>query len=398
MPFLAPGSSVASVRWRSRSRASSTRYPRTWFPTSSSPRPAAPPAFSRAVRRGHRRLASVAPRRLRGVPRRLERRRRSARRSSPRAYPSSMRACSASFPAACAEPLWLRGRVLGLLLCVGAPLGSLADIAKQGAAALELANDYTDYIEAARRRKPTTPAAEIQQNLFPPRIARIAGAQLAGVAAPELRGRRRLVRLRREPRRRLARDRRRRRHRSDRRRPRRRALGALRAARRSGKDLEEALTEHGQNRPPTRQPRLLRHRLLARWRAATATLTWVNCGHPPAYLIDTDGELERTRRDRSSRRSEPRTANPTYKLTERQLHSGERLILLTDGITERRRMEDGETFGSRRHPASARARRQPNRRLDRDGDPTGGHRLLARAARGRRHHRRNGHRMTDQLA
>jgi hypothetical protein len=47
------------------------------------------------------------------------------------------------------------------------PSGSFEDIAKQGAAALELANDYTDFIEAARRRKPTTAAAEIQQNLFP---------------------------------------------------------------------------------------------------------------------------------------------------------------------------------------------------------------------------------------
>jgi len=44
--------------------------------------------------------------------------------------------------------------------------------------------DYTDSIEAARRRKPTSPAAEIQQNLFPPRIARIAGGQLAGVLLP----------------------------------------------------------------------------------------------------------------------------------------------------------------------------------------------------------------------
>ena len=78
-------------------------------------------------------------------------------------------------PGCCAEPLWLRGRVLGLLLCVGTPLASLQDIAKQGAAALELANDYTDFIEAARRRKPTTAAAEIQQNLFPPRIAQLAG-------------------------------------------------------------------------------------------------------------------------------------------------------------------------------------------------------------------------------
>ena len=87
-------------------------------------------------------------------------------------------------PGCVAEPLWLRGRVLGLLVCVGMPVESLADIATQGAAALELANDYTDFIEAARRRKPTSAAAEIQQNLFPPRIARIAGAQLAGALLP----------------------------------------------------------------------------------------------------------------------------------------------------------------------------------------------------------------------
>ena len=70
-------------------------------------------------------------------------------------------------PGCVAVPLWLRGRVTGLLLSIGAPALPLQDIAKQGAAALELANDYTDLIEAARRRKPTTPAAEIQQNLFP---------------------------------------------------------------------------------------------------------------------------------------------------------------------------------------------------------------------------------------
>ena len=44
-------------------------------------------------------------------------------------------------PGCVVEPLWLRGRVLGLLLCLGAPVGSLEDVARQGAAALELAND-----------------------------------------------------------------------------------------------------------------------------------------------------------------------------------------------------------------------------------------------------------------
>jgi serine phosphatase RsbU (regulator of sigma subunit) len=31
--------------------------------------------------------------------------------------------------------------------------------------------------------------------------------------------------------------------------------------------------------------------VIARWHAATATLTWVNCGHPPGYLVDIHGEL-----------------------------------------------------------------------------------------------------------
>ena len=65
-------------------------------------------------------------------------------------------------PGCVCVPLWLRGRVTALLLCMGAPTAPLEEIAKQGAAALELANDYTDFVEAARRRKPTTPAAEIQ--------------------------------------------------------------------------------------------------------------------------------------------------------------------------------------------------------------------------------------------
>src|SRR5437763_2483356 len=194
-------------------------------------------------------------------------------------------------PGCVTEPLWLRGRVTGLLLCVGTPLGELADIAKQGAAALELANDYTDYVEAARRRKPTTPAAEVQQHLFPPRIARIAGAQVAGALLPSYEvggdwfdfvenrdgawlaiadaagtgptaaglGAA--------------------------------ALGALRSARRSGKDLEDALAAVHETVRRLDNDEFYVTAILARWRAATATLIWANCGHPPGYVVDTDGGL-----------------------------------------------------------------------------------------------------------
>jgi serine phosphatase RsbU (regulator of sigma subunit) len=246
-------------------------------------------------------------------------------------------------PGCVAVPLWLRGRVIALLLCVGTLIGSLEDIAKQGAAALELANDHTDYIEAARRRKPTTPAAEIQQNLFPPRIARIAGGQLAGAllptyevggdwfdfvenrdgawlaiadaadTGPTAAG--------------LGAA----------------ALGSLRAARRSGEDLEEALASMHETVRRLGNPDFYVTAVIARWRATTATLTWVNCGHPPAYLVDVDGNLSELRSPRHPPLGTG-DAERTFAPTERQLHPGERLILVTDGITQRR-TEDGRRFG-----------------------------------------------------
>jgi serine phosphatase RsbU (regulator of sigma subunit) len=261
----------------------------------------------------------------------------------PEALPGFYARLEERLPGCMAEPLWLRGRVIALLLCIGTPVASLADIAKQGAAALELANDYTDFIAAARRRKPTTPAAEIQQNLFPPRIARIAGAQLAGALLPSYEvggdwfdfvenrdgawlaiadaagkgpnaaglGAA--------------------------------ALGALRAARRSDSDLCEAL---GAMHRTVRQ---LGNRdfyvtaLVARWRAATATFTWVNCGHPPAYVVDVDGDLSELEGPEHPALGTS-DDEPTYEPAERRLRSGERLILVTDGIVGRR-TEGGGVFG-----------------------------------------------------
>ncbi|HEY6397367.1 MAG TPA: SpoIIE family protein phosphatase [Solirubrobacteraceae bacterium] len=247
-------------------------------------------------------------------------------------------------PGCVAEPLWLRGRVTGLLLCVGTPISSLEDIAKQGAAALELANDYTDFIEAARRRKPTTAAAEIQQNLFPPRIARIAGATLAGVLLPSYEvggdwfdfvenrdgawlaiadsagkgptaaglGAA--------------------------------ALGSLRAARRSNQGLEQALATMNETVRQLGNPDFEVTALIGRWRAATGTFTWVNCGHPPAFVVDVEGELHELDSETYPALGSGRS-DPEYRPSQRQLHAGERLILLTNGITDRR-VEGGGKFGA----------------------------------------------------
>jgi serine phosphatase RsbU (regulator of sigma subunit) len=237
-------------------------------------------------------------------------------------------------PGCTIEPLWLRGRVTGLLLCIGTPLDDLADIAKQGAAALELANDYTDVIESARRRKPPTPAAEIQQNLFPPRIARITGAQLAGGHLPTYEvggdwfdfvenrdgawlaigdasgngptaaGLSAAV------------------------------LGALRAARRSGHDLQQAVAWMDETVRRHKSDHVVTT-LIGRWRAATGVFTYVNCGHPYAYIAETNGEL---------RQFESRIYDPlgqgdgevSFTATEQRLVSGQRLILVTAGVPERK--------------------------------------------------------------
>jgi len=246
-------------------------------------------------------------------------------------------------PGCVCQPLWLRGRVTGLLLCMGTPMAPLDDIAKQGAAALELVNDYTDFIEAARRRKPTTPAAEIQQNLFPPRIVRIQGAQLAGgllptyevggdwfdfvdnrdgawIAIADTSGTGPTAAG-------LGAS----------------ALGALRAARRSGQTLEEALLTMHKTVRRLGNPDFYVSALVARWHAPTQTLTWVNCGHPPPYLAGLDGNLV-------ALESPPHPAlgvgdaEPSFTAIRRELHPDERIIFVTDGVTQRR-SEDGGRFG-----------------------------------------------------
>jgi AcrR family transcriptional regulator len=87
-------------------------------------------------------------------------------------------------PGATVAPLQLRSRAIGVLLAVGTASDQLRDLASEAAVALSIAPAYTDYIDTVRRTRPTSPAAEIQQNLLPPRIARVGGATLAGNVLP----------------------------------------------------------------------------------------------------------------------------------------------------------------------------------------------------------------------
>ncbi|HEX6745306.1 MAG TPA: SpoIIE family protein phosphatase [Solirubrobacteraceae bacterium] len=261
----------------------------------------------------------------------------------PEGLPSFYELLKRRLPRCVATPLWLRGRVIGLLLCVGAPVAPLEDIAKQGAAALELANGYTDVIEAARRRKPTTAAAEVQYHLLPPRVARVTGAQVAGAllpayevggdwfdfvenrdgswlaiadtagTGPTAAG--------------LGAS----------------ALGALRAARRSGRDLVQAAKSIDEVVRALGNPSFVVTAVLARWHAPTAMLAWLNCGHPPAYVVDRDGaftELEGLVHPALGAGDGP----PSFEVAAVSLEPGDRLVLYTDGITERL-VKDGGRFG-----------------------------------------------------
>jgi serine phosphatase RsbU (regulator of sigma subunit) len=87
-------------------------------------------------------------------------------------------------PGATVAPLQLRSRAIGVLLAVGTASDQLRDLASEAAIALAIAPAYTDHIDTVRRTRPTSPAAEIQQNLLPPRIARVGGATLAGNVLP----------------------------------------------------------------------------------------------------------------------------------------------------------------------------------------------------------------------
>jgi serine phosphatase RsbU (regulator of sigma subunit) len=257
-----------------------------------------------------------------------------------------------TMPRCVATPLWLRGRVLGLLLCVGMPIVALEDIARQGAAALELANDYTDLIEAARRRKPTTAAAEVQHHLLPPRIARITGAQLAGGllptyevggdwfdfvenrdgawlaiadaagTGPTAAG--------------LGAT----------------ALGALRAARRAGADLVYAANTMDEVIRVLGNPKFTLTAILARWHAPTGTLAWINCGHPPGLIADPDGTMTELDGPVHAPLGSPE-GNSKFTETTVRLERAERLVLYTDGITERE-VEGGGTFGLDRLRAAIR--------------------------------------------
>ncbi|MBN1527822.1 MAG: SpoIIE family protein phosphatase [Thermoleophilaceae bacterium] len=238
-------------------------------------------------------------------------------------------------PGASLAPMWVRGRAVGILLALGAAEDTLADVARHGAAAMELAAGYTDVFDAARRRKETEAAAELQQSLLPPRIARVGGGEIAGSVMPAYEvggdwfdyvenrdgawlavadavGRGATAAA-------LGSI----------------ALAALRAARRSDATLEEAGAKMHQAVYDVSRPEFFVTAVVARWNAVYSTFSWINCGHPPPLVVGVDGSVEQLgtvsslplglwERERRFSRSQ------------RRLEAGERLVLHSDGVSARR--------------------------------------------------------------
>ncbi|HEY8583802.1 MAG TPA: PP2C family protein-serine/threonine phosphatase, partial [Capillimicrobium sp.] len=241
---------------------------------------------------------------------------------------------AAELPGSAVAPLWLRGRAVGILLALQAPAGALADIARQSALAMELANGYTDVFDAARRRKDINPAAEIQQSLLPPRIARFAGGQIAGgvlpsydtggdwfdyvdnrdgawVAVADAAGRGAHAAALGSV-----------------------ALAALRAERRNDAPLEQAVATMHRTVCAGGNEEFFLTALVARWSPVHSSFSWISAGHPAPLLLQADGEIV----ELLAPAQLPLGLGPVdraFRRSFRRLAADERLILYTDGVSAR---------------------------------------------------------------
>jgi hypothetical protein len=236
-------------------------------------------------------------------------------------------------------PMVVRDRVMGFLLARDGWAVDLEGFAGHAGLALELASGYTDTLHAVRRHKDTEPAAEIQQNLLPPRLARVQGADVAGGVLPgydvggdffdyasnadglwvvvaDATGKGNsaaaLSSL---------------------------AIGALRAARRAGAGLQEAARLADQAIMAL-DMELYLTAVLGSWDAIGKQLRWINCGHPTPLILRAGGSVE----ELEGERTYPlgiRFTDRVFPVLTAPVASGDRLLLYSDGVSERRTADGG---------------------------------------------------------
>jgi hypothetical protein len=236
-------------------------------------------------------------------------------------------------------PVVVRDRVMGFLLARDRPAVDLGAFAGQAGLALELASGYTDALDAVRRRKDTQPAAEIQQNLLPPRLARVDRADVAGGVLPgydvggdffdyaanadglwlvvaDATGKGNsaaaLSSL---------------------------AIGALRAARRAGAGLQEAASL-ADEAILSLDMELYLTAVLGSWDPNAYRLRWINCGHPTPLVLRADGRVDQL----DGERTYPlgiRFTERVFPVLSAVVGPGDRLLLYSDGVSERRTTDGG---------------------------------------------------------
>jgi serine phosphatase RsbU (regulator of sigma subunit) len=234
------------------------------------------------------------------------------------------------YPGLHAVPLSLRGRATGLILTAGQPRQPLTELARQAAAAIALADRYTDAFARAQRRKHPKAAAEIQQSLLPPRIMGVTGGEVAGNVLPSyevagdwfdvienadgiwlsladgLGGSTPATASSAV------------------------ALGALRASRRSDGSITEALMVMHRTLKEMPGPRAEMSAVIAHWDPASHELRVANCGHVPPVVLRRSGEAERLRVAEGrglGGRSRPSPAERSTRLA-----PGDRLLMVSDGV------------------------------------------------------------------
>lgn len=280
----------------------------------------------------------------------------------PRSAIASLRhVVGGQMPGAAVVPMYLRGRATGALIAVGAREEALQDLARQGAAALGLGGAYTDVYAMAARRQRISPASEMQQNLLPPRVARIGGAGLAGNVLPSYdvggdwfdyaenpdgawigiadcagTGTRAAG---------LAAV----------------LLGAFRAGRRNERDLAETVDLMDRTLTELQVPEATATALIGRWHAPASTFTWINRAHPSPILISGDGrveELDGAVGEILGVAGDAGGQPGGVPANVRRLDPDDRVIIYSDGICDRLRA-DGTEFGSAGIVAAARTAPNP---------------------------------------
>ena len=267
----------------------------------------------------------------------------------PEVAPDALEALTAAargaMPGCGVAPLVLADRALGAIVRHDGPSPGLDASASEAALALETISGYTDVVHAARRHKHPQPAAEMQQNLLPPRIARVTGADLAGGVLPgydvagdfidhaenedgvwlaiaDAVGKETEAAA-------LAAV----------------TIGALRASRRSDGGLEAAMGAMG---GAIRSSGLRRHAfvtaIVAVWDPGTHRLRWITAGHPRPIVLRANGDLE-TLTAGVVRPLGVEGDVAGLRAAEARLSSGDRLLLYSDGLVEQPDRRTAEPVG-----------------------------------------------------